>query len=287
VQIVLSFVVLVLLAALSIGLPAILLIRSQIQRQAWAQVDQGSRATQALYEAWESNLSHLATLTGDRPTLHALQAQCNQAELTQYMQTLRSDTELDLLIICDTDQGLVSSAGAAVANDTCSIEEAAGFYILPGAAETQIWLLAAYDINAGTVTEADILGKVVVGIVLDDKFVIQSREQTGPDHTLFSSGQPVASSLPAGESDRESITGFPARTQAAGISNAMTYQINSHIVNKVFREDETLTEVAKRLREKGVTYVETDILEGSAGVTFLHVGENLALARLHLYMHPP
>ena len=55
VQMVLSFVVLVLLTAFAAGLPAILLIRNQIQQQAWAQVDQGSRATQALYTAWESN----------------------------------------------------------------------------------------------------------------------------------------------------------------------------------------------------------------------------------------
>jgi two-component system phosphate regulon sensor histidine kinase PhoR len=228
VQMVLSFVVLVLLTAFAVGLPAILLIRSQIQRQAWAQVDQGSRATQALYAAWESNVIHLATLTGDRPTLHALLVQGNQTDLTQYVQTLRSDADLDLILICDMDLQLVSLAGATVTNDVCAIEEAAGFYVLPDTAAPQIWLLAAYAVNAGTATEADILGKVVVGIVLDDEFVIQSREQTGLEHTLFTGGQPAASSLPAGVSYRESITGFPAGARTAGIGNAMTFQINGH-----------------------------------------------------------
>ena len=139
VQMVLSFVVLVLLTAFAVGLPAILLIRNQIQRQAWAQVDQGSRATQALYAAWESNVTHLAALTGDRPTLHALLAQGNQTELTQYLQTLLGDTELDLLQICDTAQQLVSVAGATVTDDICAIEEAAGFYVLPDTTTPRFW----------------------------------------------------------------------------------------------------------------------------------------------------
>ncbi len=56
----------------------------------------------------------------------------------------------------------------------------------------------------------------------------------------------------------------------------------------MLREAETLTEdVAKRLREKGATDVEPDILEGSAGTTILRVVENLALLKLHFYMRPP
>ena len=49
---------------------------------------------------------------------------------------------------------------------------------------------------------------------------------------------------------------------------------HSHMVNKVLSEAETLTEdAARRLREKGVKDVETDVLEGSAGATILRVIE--------------
>ncbi len=49
---------------------------------------------------------------------------------------------------------------------------------------------------------------------------------------------------------------------------------HSHIVNKVLKEAETLIEdTAKRLREKGVTDIETDILEGAAAATILRVVE--------------
>ena len=82
---VLSFVVLVLLTAFAVGLPAILLSRSQIQLQVWAQVKQGNCATKALYAAWEGNVTHLAALTRDRPSLESLLAQGNQTDLTKYL----------------------------------------------------------------------------------------------------------------------------------------------------------------------------------------------------------
>ncbi|MGB3713284.1 MAG: ATP-binding protein [Candidatus Promineifilaceae bacterium] len=226
VQLVLSIVVLVLVTAIAVGLPAILLIRNQIQRQAWAQVDQGSRATQALYTSWESNVVHLATLTGHRPTLHTLLAQGNQAELGQYLQTLRSDTKLDLLLVCDNDHQKVAVAGANVTSDICTVEESAGFYILPGTTTPPVWLLAAYAIGAGTASESGIQGKVVAGVALDDEFVIQAREQTGLEHTLFTDGQPVTSSLPAGISDRGSVTGFSTAARPTSIGTALTLQID-------------------------------------------------------------
>jgi nucleotide-binding universal stress UspA family protein len=49
---------------------------------------------------------------------------------------------------------------------------------------------------------------------------------------------------------------------------------HSQMVNKVLGEAETLIEdAAKRLREKGVTDVDTDVLEGSAAATILRVVE--------------
>jgi len=218
-QLVLSFVGLVLVTAIAVGLPAILLIRNQIQQQAWSQVDQGSRATQALYTGWESSVIHLATLTGHRPTLHSLLAQGNQEELSQYLQTLRSDTELDLLLVCDNDHQMVAVSGASVTSDICVAEEMAGFYILPGTTTQPVWLLAAYTFGADTASESGIQGKVVAGVALDDEFVIQAREQTGLEHTLFTDGQPVASSLPGGISDRGPVAGFPAAARSASVGS--------------------------------------------------------------------
>ncbi len=49
--------------------------------------------------------------------------------------------------------------------------------------------------------------------------------QTGLEHTLFSDGRPVASSLPAGVSDRGAATDYKA-SRAAGVGNPMTFQID-------------------------------------------------------------
>ena len=76
-QMILSFIALVLLTAVTAGAPAIWLLRDQLERQAWAQVEQGRRATQALYAAWQSDVADLATLTAQRPTLRDLLARAD------------------------------------------------------------------------------------------------------------------------------------------------------------------------------------------------------------------
>ena len=75
VQMIVSSVALVLLTAAAAGLPAIWLIRDQLERQAWAQVEQGSRATKTLYAAKQSEIANLAILTAQRPTLERAEGQ--------------------------------------------------------------------------------------------------------------------------------------------------------------------------------------------------------------------
>ena len=71
-QMMLALAALALLSALAVGLPAIWLVRNQLQSQAWAQVQQGLQASRALYDAQQNELAGLATLTAQRPTLAAL-----------------------------------------------------------------------------------------------------------------------------------------------------------------------------------------------------------------------
>ena len=69
VQLILSFVGLALLINLTVGLPALWLIRGQLERQAWTQVEQGRQATQALYAARQAEVHNLALLTAQRLSL--------------------------------------------------------------------------------------------------------------------------------------------------------------------------------------------------------------------------
>jgi C4-dicarboxylate-specific signal transduction histidine kinase len=101
VQMILSFMGLVLLMAAAAGAPAIWLLNRQLEQQAWAQVEQGNRATRALYTATQKEIENLATLTAQRPTLHRLLAQGERSALISYLQTLKNGAGLDLIRVCD------------------------------------------------------------------------------------------------------------------------------------------------------------------------------------------
>jgi PAS domain S-box-containing protein len=191
-QMILSFIALVLLTAAAAGLPAIWLIRDQLDRQAWAQVDQASRAALALYAARQSELEGLATLTAQRPTLRQLLAEGEQDALSDYLRTLQEGSGLDLVLICSSDHQAMARAGEEIPDDVCTEGASSGFYVVAAGAVSRAWLFAAHPSDGET---PDQNGTVIVGVTLDDEFAVQMRAQTGLEHTLSVDGQPVASSL--------------------------------------------------------------------------------------------
>jgi len=193
-QMILSFVALALLTATAAGLPAIWLIRGQFDRQAWAQVEQGSLAAQALYAAAENELAGLATLMAERPTLRDLAAQGEQDALVAYLRTLQEGAGLDLMLVCDSDQRVIAQAGKVVAADLCAKGMGSGFHIQSQGSLPQVWLFAAHPLADDMATS---LGNVIVGLALDDEFAQRMRDQTGLDHTLLVDGEAVATTLPA------------------------------------------------------------------------------------------
>ena len=120
-QMILSLIGLVLLTAAAAGLPAIWLIRGQLDRQAWAQVEQGSRAAQALYAARESEMTSLATLMAQRPTLRDLLVQGDQTSMQAYLRILQTSAELDLVLVCDSNQQAVAQAGEVISDALCAV----------------------------------------------------------------------------------------------------------------------------------------------------------------------
>lgn len=193
-QMILSFVGLVLLTAAAAGLPAIWLLRDQLDHQAWAQVDQGSLASQALYAAHESELAALATLTAERPTLRQLLQEGEPDALATYLRTLQEGAGLDLVFVCDSDHRAVAQAGEAIADDLCAERKGSGFHILSQGAPPQVWLFAAQPLADEMATS---LGTVIVGVALDDKFALEMRDQTVLEHTLLVDGEAVVTTLPA------------------------------------------------------------------------------------------
>lgn len=199
-QLILSFSALVLLATLVVGAPAIWLIQDQLQRQAWAQVDQGKQAVQALYAARQNEMAGLATLTAQRPSLALLLRQPDPAALASYLDTLRQGAGLDLVVVCTAGEQPVAQVSdvpqAAMLPPLCDSPLAPFFATTqPSGVLPQAWLLSAQEIvgDAGVVQ-----GKVVVGRWLDEGFAGQMHRQTGLDHTLLLGDIPITTTLPGG-----------------------------------------------------------------------------------------
>ncbi len=191
VYMILSFVALVLLTAVAAGLPAVWLLRQQLDRQAWAQVEQGSLAAQALYDARQSELESLATLTAQRPTLRELLADGEFDTLAAYLHTLQEGSGLDLVLVCGPNQQPVARTGDVLLEDLCRRGAQSGFHIVHSLPSPEAWLFAAHLLDAGQGFQ----GSVLVALALNDEFAWQMSAQTGLEHSLIADGSVVASSL--------------------------------------------------------------------------------------------
>lgn len=246
VRIVLSFLALILLTTTAVGLPAVLLIRSQANRQTWARLDQGRQTTAALYSAWQIRIEDLALLTSQRPTLIQLIHAGQEVDLADYLQALRKDTDLDLLLICDAQGDVVvqvdpstgspsaskgstssPSTGSGPASegrdDLCGLADAGGLYVFEGES-SQVWLAAGHAVGGEAQEAAMPAGRIIVGMRLDDEFARQMSAQTGLEHTLLVKGELAASSLDGSASARPEVTRQPPDKPAAetvGASSAI------------------------------------------------------------------
>jgi PAS domain S-box-containing protein len=190
-QMILSYVALALVTAALAGLPALWLIGLQLDQQAWAQVQQGAVASQALYEAQESELIGLARLTAQRPTLRELLRAQDWEPLGRYLWTLQEGAAVDALLLCDVQGEVVAQAGEAARPGLCTLPITKGPQMLTDGEGLMAWFLASQPLAGEPLAEAD---SVVLGRVLDDTFAAEMRAQTGLEHTLLADGQVVAAS---------------------------------------------------------------------------------------------
>ncbi|MFZ2420475.1 MAG: HAMP domain-containing protein, partial [Anaerolineae bacterium] len=192
VQLILSFVGLALLINLTVGLPALWLIRGQLERQAWTQVEQGRQATQALYAARQAEVHNLALLTAQRPTLRGLLASADRTALTDYLRTLQTGADLDALLVCSAAGSPVAQVGDPLPPDACQAPRD-GWLAFSTDTDQTLWLLDTQPVE-GLADAAP--PQVIVGIRLSTAFAAQLRDQTGLEHTLLLAERPLVSTLP-------------------------------------------------------------------------------------------
>ncbi|MFN2114471.1 MAG: ATP-binding protein [Anaerolineae bacterium] len=235
-QMVLTSIALVLLTAIAAGVPSAWLVRGKAQEQAWARVQQGMRATEALYAANLRELTALATLTAQRPTLRTLVDGGDASGTWSYLEELRGGAGLDLVAVCDGGGNVLSAAvsglavpaaGPDIDSTICRAGESAGHIVsymtdqdgsdpssMPG-----VWLLAGRAIDPSPSTPG---ATVVVGSRMTDDAASSLFERTGLEQSLILDGKVVATSLPGGsrtgetsgnaasrETSRLSVGGLP------------------------------------------------------------------------------
>ncbi len=108
-QLIVTFLAGFLGIGLAIGLPVILLINRQASSQAQLLLDQSVVASRAFIESERSNVQSLALLVSQRPTLMRLLEEKNFSSLGEYLDTLRTGANLDLVLVCSNGQDVTAS----------------------------------------------------------------------------------------------------------------------------------------------------------------------------------
>lgn len=186
-RLILGALAFILLTTLSAGIPAYLLTRAQLERQAWSQVDGARRATRSLLRAEQERLSNLATLFAERPTLQRLAQAQSEVELRSYLAAFRQQSNLDLLLFCDTAGQLIAGDGAA---EECMGPPETGFILM----DDRPALMVSEEVDDEVTGQP--LGSTLAGIWLDARFLTQLATNTGVEQSIVNrDGQQVASSL--------------------------------------------------------------------------------------------
>jgi PAS domain S-box-containing protein len=186
-QIVLPMLALVILTALSVGVPALQMVNNQLKQQAQERVEQGSYTTHILITNKLNDLSYLAVLTAQRPTLQRLVSGNYLDELSEYLEIFRLGAGLDTVLLCMGTNEVISHAGDRDSLQTCQLGQG-GIIIDNGTG----WMLASQAIPE----IHDIY--VIVGTKLDTAFASQLYEETGLDQTLVLNGTYLAANFPEG-----------------------------------------------------------------------------------------
>jgi PAS domain S-box-containing protein len=185
VRLVMGFLVLVLLTALAVGLPAIWLIQNQLDRQIRSQIEQGERSAVSLYEKSALELQNYAILTAQRPTLNSLLQENDLSALTSYLDTLQHGTKLDLINICRSSRLL---AGTRTDVPACVEHREDKFYFSGPTENSELWMISRTPLESSS-------GEVVVGRSLNSDFAFEISAQIGMDQLLFYQGSLINSSL--------------------------------------------------------------------------------------------
>ncbi len=217
-RLLLGFVVLIVLTTLSAGVPAFWLTRTQLERQAWSQVDNAQSATQSLLEAEQNRVANQLGLFTERPTLQQLTHEQSAEELQLYLQDFQNQSGLDMLMLCSVDN-LPLAGGSGFTE--CIPSDVKGFTVWNGRPAILAQQVVTDEISGRP------LGRAMAGIWLEEPFLQRLVAATGTQQSILQpDGFRLASTF-AGAGTTTSVTtsvaGEPAPRQTLKIDDRTYY----------------------------------------------------------------
>jgi PAS domain S-box-containing protein len=201
-QLVLSFLAVVLLSSALVGLPGIWLLQAQLDRQIWAQTDQAKHSAFSLFEKKNLELENTAILIAQRPTLSYLLQTGDEIALEDYLNKLQSTAGIDLIQICRSGEMI---AGTDLDPSYCDSSKTADLLFKDGTA----WLMASAPIAAGDQRI------VIVGFEMDKDYIDQIASQIGMDTGLI-------------WDQRVQLSSFPNPSPEAGVEECINQGLSKH-----------------------------------------------------------
>ncbi len=174
------------------GVPAFLIIRSELEQQAWARLAGGVQITQTLLVNEKDRLLDLGDLTSQRPTLKRHLAEGSTERLREYLREYRSSVDLDILFAYDENcSPLTPDALPNLCTDLLLNDQPSSLEI----ADTEPRLV--YVVHQQVFDDLDnrLLGYVTLGVYLDDEFASRLASASGFTQSMILDGKRVASSL--------------------------------------------------------------------------------------------
>ena len=196
-QIMFNIILVVIVTVIFSGVPAILLLRFQLEQLAFLHVQNAQSATIALYGAEKNRMLKLVELSSERPTLIGLVGNSNVQELTQYLDSLREVTSADFLGFINLDFELTHSGTLEILfPESYPTSHSMPFVDLISLKDpTRVAIVAINEIKSKEGSTPEILGWVVCIQILDDEFMQILSQQTGLEQSIILGGHRVATSF--------------------------------------------------------------------------------------------
>lgn len=189
-RLIIAFITVIIVTTIAAGLPAYLLTREALEKQAWARVVAGRRATLAVLNTEQTNMANLVFHTSQRPTLQRLVSGGDKAALEKYLSNYILGVGLDFILISD-------STGKALARSPASLpalslaDPGSGYFYIERASEPRL-VLAANQLIPVT---SDPQVFVTIGKYLDEEFIKQLADETWFEQSIIINGQTVSTTL--------------------------------------------------------------------------------------------